>query len=77
MSPTKLLLGQIVVVFAIVVLGIWFATQWVAARLDYQPELGHPSFTLFDIAIYRPWSIFAWWYHFDVDSEGSRPPIPK
>ncbi|WP_454883566.1 conjugal transfer protein TraG [Sphingomonas oryzagri] len=66
MSPTKLLLGQIIVVFAIVVLGIWFATQWAAARLGYQPELGRPWFYLFDVAIYRPWSIFAWWYHFDA-----------
>jgi len=66
MSPTKLLLGQIVVVFAIVALGIWLATQWAAAKLAYQPELGRPWFTLFHIAIYRPWSIFSWWYWFDA-----------
>jgi type IV secretion system protein VirD4 len=66
MSPTKLLLGQIVVVFAIVILGIWFATQWAAARLGYQPELGRPCFFLFDIAIYYPWAVFPWWYHFDA-----------
>jgi type IV secretion system protein VirD4 len=68
LSPTKLLLGQIVVVFAIVVFGVWFATQWAAARLGYQPELGQPWFYLFDVAIYRPWSIFSWWYHFDAYS---------
>ena len=42
MTPTKLLIGQILVVFAIVLAGIWFATQWAAAKLVYQPELGTP-----------------------------------
>lgn len=27
MTPTKLLIGQILVVFAIVILGVWFATE--------------------------------------------------
>jgi type IV secretory pathway TraG/TraD family ATPase VirD4 len=42
MTPTKILIGQIAVVFAIVLAGIWFATQWAAAALGYQPELGVP-----------------------------------
>ena len=42
MTPTKLLIGQIIVVFAIVLAGVWFATQWAAAELAYQPELGRP-----------------------------------
>jgi type IV secretion system protein VirD4 len=66
MSPTKLLIGQIVIVLAIVILGIWFATQWAAAHLAYQPELGLPWFYLFRIAIYHPWQVFPWWYHFDA-----------
>lgn len=28
MTPTKLLIGQIVIVFAIMLLGVWAATQW-------------------------------------------------
>lgn len=44
MTPTKLLIGQILVVFAIVLAGIWFATQWAATALAYQPELGTPWF---------------------------------
>jgi len=40
MTPTKLLIGQILVVFAIMILGLWAATQWAAFMLAYQPELG-------------------------------------
>ena len=46
MTPTKLLIGQILVVFAIMALGVWAATQWAAAMLAYQPELGPPWFTV-------------------------------
>ncbi|WP_157219141.1 conjugal transfer protein TraG [Flavisphingomonas formosensis] len=66
MTPTKLLIGQIFLVFEIVFLGLWTATQWAAARLAYQPELGAPWFLLFRTPIYRPWAIFPWWYHFDA-----------
>lgn len=44
MTPTKLLIGQIIVVFAIVIAGLWTATQWAAAMLAYQPQLGLPWF---------------------------------
>ena len=37
MTPTKLLIGQILIVFGIVFAGIWAATQWGAAMLAYQP----------------------------------------
>jgi hypothetical protein len=43
MTPTKLLLGQILTVFASVLFGMWFATQWAAYRLAYQPELEVPD----------------------------------
>lgn len=66
MTPTKLLLGQILVVFSIVLAGIWFATQWAAWRLAWQDALGAPWFVLFHTPIYRPWAIFVWWYHFDA-----------
>ena len=35
MTPTKLLIGQILVVFAMVLAGLWAAIQWVAAMLGY------------------------------------------
>lgn len=66
MTPTKLLIGQILIVFAIVIAGVWAATQWCAAMLAYQTELGPAAITLFDIPIYRPWSIFVWWYHYEA-----------
>ena len=66
MTPTKLLIGQIMIVFAIVVGGVWAATQWAAAMLAYQPELGLPWFRFAHVPVYCPWALFAWWYHFDA-----------
>jgi Protein of unknown function (DUF3363) len=40
MTPTKLLVGQILIVFAIMALGVWASTQWAAAMLGYQAQLG-------------------------------------
>ncbi|WP_095088705.1 conjugal transfer protein TraG [Mesorhizobium sophorae] len=66
MTPTKLLIGQIVVVFAIAVLGVWTATQWCAHMLGHQPPLGAPWFVAAGWAIYKPWKLFEWWFHFDA-----------
>ncbi|MBK1967796.1 MULTISPECIES: conjugal transfer protein TraG [Brevundimonas] len=66
MTPTKLLLGQILVCFAIVIFGVWAATQWAAAMLGYQPQLGAPLFTLFGQPVYQPWALFGWWFHFEA-----------
>ncbi|MGV1682433.1 conjugal transfer protein TraG [Sphingopyxis sp. NJF-3] len=66
MSPTRLLLGQIFIVFLIVILGVWGATQYCAFALGYQPELGPAWFTLFETPVYKPWALFPWWYHFEA-----------
>ena len=66
MTPTKLLLGQILIVFAIVLAGLWASTQWIAAQLAYQPQLGAPWAIAFGHRVYHPWALFAWWYHFDA-----------
>ena len=66
MTPTKLLIGQIAVVFAIVIASVWFATEWAAWRLAWQPELGLPWFFVAHWPVYRPWQLFAWWYHYDA-----------
>jgi type IV secretion system protein VirD4 len=66
MTPTKLLIGQIIIVFAIVLAGVWFATQWVAAQLAYQPELGPPWFMAFGRPVYVPWALFGWWFSFEA-----------
>jgi type IV secretion system protein VirD4 len=65
-TPTKLLIGQILIVFAIMVLGVWAATQWAAAMLGYQPELGPAWFGFGHLPIYRPWALFGWWYHYEA-----------
>ena len=66
MSPTKILLGQIVVVLAIVVGATWGATQWAAAALEYQAALGRPWFILGDTPVYKPWRIYQWWYAYEA-----------
>ena len=66
MTPTKLLIGQILVVFAIVIAGVWAATQWAASMLAYQPQLGAAWFMVGDVPVYKPWALFGWWYHFDA-----------
>ncbi|MGY2736540.1 type IV secretory pathway TraG/TraD family ATPase VirD4 [Sphingomonas sp. UYP23] len=69
MTPTKLLIGQILIVFAIVFAGVWGGTQWAAAMLAYQPELGRPWAIAGGVPLYRPWALFAWWYHFGAYAE--------
>lgn len=66
MTPTKLLIGQIAVVFAIVILGVWAATQWCADMLGYQAQLGIPWFVLFGWPVYQPWKLFEWWYFYEA-----------
>jgi type IV secretion system protein VirD4 len=67
MSATKVLWGQIVVVFAIVLVTMWAATQWVAWKLGYQPQLGQPWFELTSgVPIYFPPAFFWWWYAYDA-----------
>lgn len=66
MSPQSILLGQIIVVFATIICGVWFATQWTAAQFSYDAYLGPAWFTLGDLPIYYPWRLFEWWYAFDA-----------
>ncbi len=66
MTPTRLLVGQILVCFGMVILGVWAATQWAAAMLGHQPQLGPPMFILFDVPVYRPWALFSWWFHYEA-----------
>lgn len=57
MTPTKFLIGQILVVLAITLGGVWFATEWLAWHLAFQPRLGAPWFTLFLLPFYLPWRL--------------------
>ena len=66
MTPTRLLIGQILIVLAIVVLGLWAATQWAASMLGYQDALGEPWLRAGPLPLYRPWSLFGWWYSYEA-----------
>ena len=67
MSATRIMWGQILVVLGIVLATTWAATQWVAWKLGYQPQLGQPWFEIAsDIPVYLPPSFFWWWYAYDA-----------
>ncbi|QDH33883.1 conjugal transfer protein TraG [Porphyrobacter sp. YT40] len=70
MSATRILWGQIIAVFALTLGGIWAATQWTAAALAYQRELGSAWFTLAGHQVYPPWSIFWWWFSYEAYAPG-------
>jgi type IV secretion system protein VirD4 len=66
LTATKILWGQIVIVFAIVLATLWAATQWTAWRLGFQPQLGAPWFEVAGTPVYVPVIFFWWWYHYDA-----------
>ena len=66
MPATKILWGQILVVFVIVLATTWAATQWTAWRLGYQPQLGDPWFVVAKLPFYPPPAFFWWWFSFDA-----------
>jgi len=66
MRGGRILWGQIAVVFTIVVVTTWTATQWTAWRLGFQAQLGNPWFELAGLPIYYPPALFWWWYAFDA-----------
>lgn len=66
MSATRILWGQIIAVFALTLAGIWTATQWAAAALGFQRELGSAWFTLSGHPIYPPYAIFWWWFSYEA-----------
>ena len=66
MTATKILWGQILTVFAIVLATTWGATQWTAWRLGFQPQLGTPWLDLAGLMVYPPPAFFWWWYFYDA-----------
>ncbi|GGF11624.1 conjugal transfer protein TraG [Aliidongia dinghuensis] len=66
MNATKILWGQILAVSVVTLAFVWGATQWVAWRLAYQPELGHPWFTVLSWPVYQPPAFFWWWFAYDA-----------
>ncbi|MCK9549347.1 conjugal transfer protein TraG [Aquamicrobium sp.] len=66
MSGTKILWGQITIVFLIVLISIWSGTQWVAWRFGFQPQLGPAWFEVMGWPVYYPPALFWWWYFYDA-----------
>ncbi|RSC37144.1 conjugal transfer protein TraG [Agrobacterium sp. FDAARGOS_525] len=66
MRGGRILWGQIVIVLALVFVMMWAATQWIAWRLGFQPQLGSPWFELAGWPIYYPPAFFWWWFSFDA-----------
>src|SRR5271155_3842387 len=66
MNATKILWGQVLAVSAVVLTFLWGATQWIAWRLAFQPQLGHPCFNILGWPVYDPPAIFWWWFAYDA-----------
>jgi len=66
MRGGRILWGQIIVVFTIVLVMTWAATQWTAWRLGFQAQLGQPWFELAGWPVYYPPALAWWWYAFDA-----------
>ncbi|WP_343315191.1 conjugal transfer protein TraG [Brucella sp. BE17] len=66
MRGGRILWGQIAVVFTIVLVMAWAATQWTAFRLGFQLQLGAPWFELAGMPVYYPPAFFWWWFSFDA-----------
>ncbi|PQA87587.1 conjugal transfer protein TraG [Hyphococcus luteus] len=66
MTGTRILIGQIFIVFALIIGALWIATQLTAEALQYQAVLGAPWFELSGYPVYKPWRLFQWWYAYDA-----------
>src|SRR5271166_6376085 len=66
MNATKILWGQVLLVSFVVLAVLWGATEWVAWRLAFQPQLGRPWFKVFDWPLYQPPAFFWRWFAYDA-----------
>ena len=66
MNATRILWGQVLTVCSIALAFIWAATQWTAAQLGYQAQLGHPWFMVGHYPVYHPPAFFWWWFAYDA-----------
>jgi type IV secretion system protein VirD4 len=66
MNATKILWGQVLVVSTVVLAFVWGATEWVAWRLAFQAQLGHPWFEILGLPVYQPPAFFWWWFAYDA-----------
>jgi type IV secretion system protein VirD4 len=65
-TANSVLILQVIIVLLIMVAGVWFATEWTAAHLGFQPRLGRPWAIAFGFPLYPPWRLFQWWYAYEA-----------
>ncbi|PQA89294.1 conjugal transfer protein TraG [Hyphococcus luteus] len=70
MTPTKILIGQIVVVIMMIAAAMWLATGYVAGVFHHDAALGAPWFVANGQPFYYPWRIFEWWYAYEAYAPG-------
>lgn len=58
--------GHVFTGLAFMFFGTWGATQYVAARLGYQSQLGAPVFSINGVPVYEPWAWLFWAYHYEA-----------
>ena len=66
MTPTKILIGQAIVVVLIIAAALSLATQYVAAMLGFDRALGAPWFVVSGTPVYYPWRLFEWQYVYEA-----------
>ena len=66
MNATKILWGQVLLVSCVVLAFLWGATEWLAWRLAFQPQLGRPWLELFGWPVYQPPAFLWWWFAYDA-----------
>ncbi len=66
MNATKILWTQVLVVCSVALAFVWGATQWTAAALGYQVQLGTPWFRIGGYPVYHPPAFFWWWFAYDA-----------
>ncbi len=66
MTPTKILIGQAIVVILIILAAMAAATQFVAVSFGFDRALGAPWFVLGETPFYYPWRLFEWWFAYEA-----------
>jgi type IV secretion system protein VirD4 len=66
LSATRILWGQICVVFGLTLTGVWAGTQWTAKALGHQDGLGPAWFSIDETPIYPPYALFWWWFSYEA-----------
>jgi len=66
MTPTKILIGQAIVVILIIVAAMAAATEFVAISFGFDRALGKPWFLAGETPVYYPWRLFEWWFAYEA-----------